>query len=143
MAQPDFEHLKSKYQSVIHFIQQQPGASLKNVHMEGGKLFLRATVPSEETKNRVWDQIKLVDPNFSDLAHEITIVASTSAGPAPSGTERKPPQSYTVQAGDTLSKISRQIYGDPNKYNKIFEANRDQLDDPNKIRPGQVLKIPA
>jgi nucleoid-associated protein YgaU len=49
---------------------------------------------------------------------------------------------YTVQAGDTLSKIARNLLGDANAYPKIFEANRDQLSDPDKINPGQVLKIP-
>ena len=51
-------------------------------------------------------------------------------------------QYYTVVSGDTLSKISRQYYGDPNKYPKIFEANKPMLSDPNKIYPGQVLRIP-
>ena len=49
---------------------------------------------------------------------------------------------YTVQAGDTLSKISKANYGDPNQYMKIFEANKPMLSDPNKIYPGQVLRIP-
>ena len=49
---------------------------------------------------------------------------------------------YTVVAGDTLSKISKTNYGDPNKYMKIFEANKPMLSDPNKIYPGQVLRIP-
>ena len=49
---------------------------------------------------------------------------------------------YTVVAGDTLSKISKANYGDPNKYMKIFEANKPMLTDPNKIYPGQVLRIP-
>jgi nucleoid-associated protein YgaU len=49
---------------------------------------------------------------------------------------------YTVVAGDTLSKISKANYGDPNKYMKIFEANKPMLSDPNKIYPGQVLRIP-
>lgn len=52
-------------------------------------------------------------------------------------------QSYTVEKGDTLSRISKQFYGKAGKWNAIFEANRDQLDDPDKIQPGQVLKIPA
>ncbi|WP_240600272.1 LysM peptidoglycan-binding domain-containing protein [Solilutibacter silvestris] len=52
-------------------------------------------------------------------------------------------QSYTVKSGDTLSAIAKQFYGSANKYNVIFEANRDILDDPNKIKPGQTLKIPA
>jgi nucleoid-associated protein YgaU len=51
-------------------------------------------------------------------------------------------QTYTVAKGDTLSHISKQFYGSANKWNAIFEANRDQLDDPDKIQPGQVLKIP-
>jgi nucleoid-associated protein YgaU len=50
--------------------------------------------------------------------------------------------SYTVQAGDTLSKIAREMYGNANEYNKIFNANRDQLSDPDRIRPGQKLVIP-
>jgi nucleoid-associated protein YgaU len=47
-----------------------------------------------------------------------------------------------VQSGDTLSKIAQQYYGDPALYDKIFQANRDVLKDPNKIFPGQKLKIP-
>ena len=49
---------------------------------------------------------------------------------------------YTVQAGDTLSKISREYYGDPNQYMKIYNANRSVLKDPNTVRPGQELVIP-
>ena len=49
---------------------------------------------------------------------------------------------YTVKAGDTLSKISRQFYGDANQYQKIFDANRSILRDPNTINPGQELVIP-
>ncbi|MCL4106408.1 UNVERIFIED_CONTAM: hypothetical protein GTU68_030366 [Idotea baltica] len=49
---------------------------------------------------------------------------------------------YTVQSGDTLSKISKTQYGDPMKYNSIFEANKPMLDHPDKIYPGQVLRIP-
>jgi nucleoid-associated protein YgaU len=52
-------------------------------------------------------------------------------------------RTYTVQSGDTLGKISKQFYGNANEYMKIFEANRDLLSDPNKINPGQSLKIPA
>jgi len=51
-------------------------------------------------------------------------------------------QWYTVASGDTLSKISKQFYGDPNKYQQIFEANRPMLSSPDKIYPGQVLRIP-
>ena len=50
---------------------------------------------------------------------------------------------YTVVKGDNLSKIAKQFYGDPNKYPKIFEANKPMLTHPDKIYPGQLLRIPA
>ena len=49
---------------------------------------------------------------------------------------------YTVKKGDTLSAISKQVYGNANEYNKIFEANKPMLTHPDKIYPGQVLRIP-
>ena len=52
-------------------------------------------------------------------------------------------QQYTVQSGDNLSKIAKNLLGDGNAWKKIFDANREVLDDPDKIRPGQTLKIPA
>lgn len=52
-------------------------------------------------------------------------------------------QTYTVQKGDTLSHIAKQFYGKAGAWNQIYEANRDQLDNPDLIQPGQVLKIPA
>ena len=51
-------------------------------------------------------------------------------------------QTYVVQSGDTLSKIAHKYYGDASLYPKIFQANRDQLSDPNRISPGQKLRIP-
>ena len=50
---------------------------------------------------------------------------------------------HTVKSGDTLSKIAKEAYGDANAYMKIFEANKPMLKDPNKIYPGQMLRIPA
>ena len=61
----------------------------------------------------------------------------TVATPAPES------KFYTVKSGDSLSKISKEYYGDANQYNKIFEANRPLLKDANDIFPGQVLRIPA
>jgi nucleoid-associated protein YgaU len=137
-----FEQLKMKYQSVLNFIQSQ-GVQLQNVNMEGDKLLIRASAPSADLKNRVWDQIKLVDPSASDLIADIqappaAAAAAASAGGASSSVAR----TYTVQAGDSLSKISKQFYGDANKYMKIFEANKDKLTDPNKVNVGTELLIP-
>lgn len=58
--------------------------------------------------------------------------------------EKKEPEAkfYTVKSGDSLSKIAKEFYGDPMKYPSIFEANKPMLSDPNKIYPGQVLRIP-
>ena len=136
----DEQQLKSKYQAVINFIKQESGAQLQNVHMEGGKLVIRATVPSDAAKNRVWDQIKMVDPGFPDLAADITSQGQPDA--QGSSRNRSAGQTYTVQSGDTLSKISKQFYGDAGQYQRIFEANRDKLSDPDKVQVGQVLTIP-
>lgn len=53
------------------------------------------------------------------------------------------PHSYTVVAGDTLSHIAQRVYGKASRWQAIFDANRDQLDDPDRIAPGQVLRLPA
>jgi nucleoid-associated protein YgaU len=50
---------------------------------------------------------------------------------------------YQVKSGDTLSKIAREFYGNANEYNRIFEANRPMLSNPDKIYPGQMLRIPV
>jgi LysM repeat protein len=132
--------LKQKYQSVITFMEKQ-NVRVQNVHVENGKLVIRGTAPSEDVKNRVWDQIKLVDSSYRDLSAEFT-VAPGQGGPS-GGTAAPGARTYTVKSGDTLSKISQQFYGNANQYNKIFEANRDKLSDPDKIQPGQELKIPG
>ncbi len=137
-----FEQLKLKYQSVLNFIQSQ-GVQLQNLNMEGDKLLIRASAPSAGLKNRVWDQIKLVDPSFSDLIADIQAPEAAAAAAAAGGAPSTPAaRTYTVQAGDNLSKISKQFYGDANKYMKIFEANKDKLADPDKVRAGIELIIP-
>lgn len=137
-----FEQLKMKYQSVLNFIQSQ-GVQLENVNMEGDKLFIRASASSQDLKNRVWDQIKLVDPSASDLIADIQAPAAAAAAAASAGaTASSAPRTYTVKPGDSLSKISREFYGDANKYMKIFEANKDKLTDPNKVNVGTELLIP-
>src|SRR5258708_9903319 len=137
-----FEQLKLKYQSVLNFIQSQ-GVQLQNVNMEGDKLLIRASAPSADLKNRVWDQIKLVDPSASDLTADIQAPSAAAAAAASAGgSSSSAARTYTVQAGDSLSKISKQFYGDANKYLKIFETNKDKLTDPDKVTLGTELMIP-
>jgi nucleoid-associated protein YgaU len=138
-----FAELKAKYQSVLNFIQQQQNTNLQNVNMEGDKLFIRAAAPSQDVKNKIWDQIKLVDPSYSDLTADISTPAAAAAAAAGSAnTVAAGPRTYTVQAGDNLSKISKHFYGDPNEYMKIVNANKETLPDPDKIKPGMQLNIP-
>lgn len=82
------------------------------------------------------EKIVLCCGNVSGVAKvndQLTVVASGG----------KPATFHTVVSGDTLSKIAKQVYGDANAYMKIFEANKPMLSDPNKIYPGQSLRIPA
>jgi nucleoid-associated protein YgaU len=132
------DQLKQKYQPVIDAI-QHAGGQLQNVNMDGSQLYLKATMNSEADKNKVWDAIKQVDPNFKDLKHDIEVKAGgqSQSAAASAGTGNK----YTVQPGDNLSKISQKFYGDANRYMTIAKANN--LQDPNKIKAGQELIIPA
>jgi nucleoid-associated protein YgaU len=135
--------LRHKYDPVVRLMHAR-GVAIRTIEMQGTKLLLRAEAPSAEVKNAVWDEIKKVDPTYADLAADISVGAGAAAGPGgPAGGVSAPAGSYTVQKGDTLSKISKQFYGDANAYKKIFDANRDQLKDPDKIQPGQVLRIPS
>lgn len=141
MADARFEQLKAKYQSVLNFMQAQ-NVRLENLNMADNKLYIRAEAPSQDVKNKVWDQIKLVDASFSDLTADIDAPAAAAAAAASAGGPSSSARTYTVQPGDSLSKISRQFYGDANKYMKIFEANKDKLSDPDKVRAGMDLVIP-
>jgi LysM repeat protein len=140
-SEQKFNQLKQKYQSVLNSIEQQ-GVRLQNLHVENDKLFIRGTAPSEQAKNEIWDQIKLVDPNYSDLTADITVEAPQQRAAAVGGVATGG-QTYTVKSGDTLSKISQQFYGSANEYMRIYYANRETLSDPDKIQPGQQLIIPS
>jgi nucleoid-associated protein YgaU len=140
-SQPQFNQLKLKYQSVLNTVDQNQ-VQLHNLHVENGKLVIKGTAPSDDAKNKVWDQIKLTDQNWqNDLIADFTVDQSRAMAAAAGGGQSQG-QTYTVKSGDTLSKIAKEHYGDPNEYMKIFYANRDQLKDPDKIQIGQQLTIP-
>jgi hypothetical protein len=127
----NLDALKQKYQPVIDLAAQR-GVAWKNVHIENEKLLIRGAAPNDAIKNEVWTAIKAVDPVYADLTADISIDAALKV----------PETIYAVAPGDTLSKIAKHYYGDANKYMKIFEANKDQLKDPNMIQVGQKLRIP-
>lgn len=109
-----------------------------NAEERDGKLHWNGSVATEEQKNEIWSAIKTIPSWQNDIVANINV----TGGPAPAAAKAAG-RTYTVKSGDTLSKIAKEHLGDANAYMKIFEANRDQLSDPNKIQPGQVLKIPS
>ena len=135
--------LKGKYASVISAAPQL-GVQLQNLHVENGKLLIRGKAPNENVKNELWNRIKAVDSSYSDLVAEISVDSNLPQPAAPSegSRNRSAGKTYTVKPGDTLSKIAQQFYGKASEYNKIFEANRDKLSDPDQIQAGQELVIP-
>ncbi len=140
-AQQRFNELKQKYQTVLTTADNERIQFL-NLHVQDNKLFIKAVAPSEEAKNKFWDQIKLANPNADDITADISVDSSRAIGAAAGGGQGAGGQTYDVKGGDTLSKISKQFYGDSDEYMRIFYANRDKLNDPDKIQVGQQLVIP-
>jgi nucleoid-associated protein YgaU len=135
-----FNELKQKYQTVLN-VADQEHIQFQNLHIQDNKLYIKASAPSEEAKNKFWDQIKLVNPNTDDITADISVDLSRAAAAAAGGGQSSG-ETYTVKGGDTLSKISKHFYGDANEYMRIFYANRGELKDPDKIQIGQQLVIP-
>jgi nucleoid-associated protein YgaU len=124
--------LRDKYN---HAIQTAKGFGMQGSADErDGKLHFHGTVQTQDQANKIWDAIKTV-PTWQQ-----EVVADIKAAGGQAGSQT--PLTYTVKAGDTLSKIAKEHLGNANAYMDIFNANKDQLSDPDKIKPGQVLKIP-
>ena len=119
--------LQEKYQSLIDLANQSNISGL-NITEGDGFIKIEGSAPSAEAKQQLWDEYGRIDPDYrsGDLVLDISAPEASS-------------NTYTVQAGDSLSKIG-QHYGV--SWQQIFEANRDKLDDPDKIYPGQELTIP-
>jgi nucleoid-associated protein YgaU len=124
--------LRDKYSQAI--------LTAKNFRMQGsaeerdGKLYFKGTTQTQEEANQIWDAIKTVPDWRNDVVADIQATGGGAAAAA---------KTDTVKAGDTLSKIAKEHLGDANAYMKIFNENKDQLENPDKIKPGQVLKMPA
>jgi nucleoid-associated protein YgaU len=119
--------LIEKYQSVID-LANTLGVSITTNEGEG-VLHIEGTAPSAESKQALWDEYGRIDPDFRSGDLVLNISSPEAAA-----------NTYTVQSGDNLSKIGKQ-YGV--SWQAIFEANRDKLNDPDKIYPGQELTIPS
>ena len=116
-------------------IQTAKGKFHGNAEERDGKLHFKGTVATESEKNELWNAIKTIPTWQNDIIADIQV----TGGPAPAAAAAK---TYTVKAGDTLSHIAKEHLGSANAYMKIFELNKDQLADPDKIKPGQVLRLP-
>ncbi len=122
--------LQEKYRPVLNMGEE---FNAKNGYVEeaDGKLRVGGTVDTLRQKDLMWDEIKRIGgENPRDIEADIK-VANTSYY-----------AKHTVKKGDSLSKIAKEYYGDVMDYKRIFQANNDVLDDPNKIFPGQELTIP-
>jgi len=135
-------NLRQKYDHAIQVA--------KSLRMQGaaeerdGKLHFNGVVSSEDEKNQIWNAIKTSSGWQQEVVGDIRVEAKAAAAPAKSAAPAAATQAtYTVKAGDTLSKIAKEHLGNANAYMEIFNANRDQLTDPDKIKPGQVLKLPV
>ena len=108
-----------------------------------GKLYFNGTVATEAEKNQIWDAIKTIPTWQKDIVADIRVTGGPSSASKPAAEAAKPSsKSYTVKSGDTLSRIAKEHLGDAKDYMKIFNLNKDQLTDPDMIKPGQVLRLP-
>jgi LysM repeat protein len=123
--------LTDKYGGVFNFAQSL-GCKNLDAKEENGHLTINGTCPTQYAVNQIWDKVKEVDPNLSqgDLSLNFNVERQDIFG------------EYEVQSGDTLSVIAKKLSGGKLTYQQIFDVNRDILSDPNKIQPGQKLKIP-
>jgi hypothetical protein len=121
--------LGDKYSDVLG-LAQQLGVKDGNWKEENGKIKLWGHTEYQLDANLLWDKIKEHPGWENEVVADITATKSDIHG------------HYTVKSGDTLSAISKKFLGGANRYMDIFNVNKDQLSDPDKIKVGQTLVIP-
>jgi nucleoid-associated protein YgaU len=122
--------VRAKYQSVLD-LGEKLNIQNGDVKEEMGKLHVSGTASTQYDKNQLWDAIKAAGGESpADIVADIKVADETVYA------------RHTVAGGESLSKIAKHYYKDPMKYNAIFEANRNILNNPDMIHPGQELVIP-
>ncbi len=121
--------LQEKYQAIINAATGNGAPNLTAVEQDN-VLYITGTAPTNQAKDAIWDVYESIDPEMraGDLVLNISV-------------DQSAPETYEVKSGDNLSKIAKKYSGI--SWKDIFEANRDQISDPDKIFPGQKLKIPV
>ncbi len=117
-------------------IQTAKGKFHGSAEERDGKLHFKGTVATEDEKNELWTAIKTISTWKNDVVADIQV----TGGPAAAASAAA--KTHTVKAGDTLGAIAKEHLGNAGAYMKIFDLNKDQLTDPDKIKPGQVLRLP-
>ena len=119
--------LQSKYQELINAA-QSAGVDNLQVREQNNVLYIDGNAPSEKVKNDLWDIYNKLDPDYrsADVVMDIKVAEGAM-------------EEYEVVSGDSLSKIGKK-YGV--EWKKIYEANKDQIKNPDLIQPGWKLKIP-
>lgn len=102
-----------------------------------------AAVETKNTLNQISVDTPVARPGATPEFGKLGQPFGTPLSGTPGTTTASEHRMHEVASGDTLSALAKRYYGDASKYNRIFEANRDQLNDPDKIRVGQKLKIPT
>ena len=117
-------------------VEKELGDNITNlgVMFNEGKVTLQGEAKSLAAKEKA----ALIAGNVKGVESVSDDRLNVAGAPAPASTTRY----YKIQSGDSLSKIAKEFYGDANRYNEIFEANREVIKDPDLIYPGQQIRIP-
>ena len=133
-AKPDVDALELSAAKAIRNYVASKGLPVEKLDIDydanTSTVTVSGSVPDQDTREKV----VVCCGNVASVEHVNDQLKVANAG--------KAGDYYTVKSGDTLSKIAKQHYGDANRYSAIFEANKPMLSDPDKIYPGQVLRIP-
>ncbi|MEP6923074.1 MAG: LysM peptidoglycan-binding domain-containing protein [Pyrinomonadaceae bacterium] len=132
-----FANLKGKYVAALNYA-DSVNARVDALYVEGDKLIVRIAAPDQGSAEQITNQFNSIDNSYGDLDLQV----SGDQPQAEQASDQQAAQTYTVQSGDSLWKIAKHHYGDGAQYMQIYYANRDKIQDPDKINVGWELSIP-